>query len=84
VSAPSESVPMSERDALVLGLRGLVQQYVERSLNDALPAIPIPGFTIPASLATYGLPAGATLGIRTPSLGNARQRFELRGGFGQR
>lgn len=84
VSITSESIPMGERDALVTGLRALVQQYVERSLNDALPAIPIPGFTIPASLATYGLPAGATLGIRTPTLGNARQRFELRGGFGQR
>ena len=84
VSITSESIPMGERDALVTGLRALVQQYVERSLNDALPAIPIPGFTIPASLGSYGLPVGATLGIRAPSLGNARQRFELRGGFGQR
>ncbi|MDB4929783.1 MAG: hypothetical protein JWM10_2267, partial [Myxococcaceae bacterium] len=84
VSITSESIPMSERDALVTGLRALVQQYVERSLNDALPAIPIPGFTIPASLSTYGLPVGAQLGIRTPALATARQRFELRGGFGQR
>jgi hypothetical protein len=84
VSVSSESIPMSERDALVMGLRGLVQQYVERSLNDALPSIPIPGFTIPSSLATYGLPAGAELGIRSPALAAARQRFELRGGFGQR
>ncbi len=84
VSITSESIPMSERDGLTAGLRGLVQQYVERSLNDALPAIPIPAFTIPSSLGSYGLPVGAELGIRTPSLGSARQRFELRGGFGQR
>ena len=84
ISVTSESIPMSERDALVMGIRALVQQYAERSLNDALPAIPIPGFTIPESLRSYGLPVGAELGIRSPSLGNARQHFELRGGFGQR
>lgn len=84
ISVTSESIPMSERDALVMGVRALVQQYAERSLNDALPAIPIPGFTIPESLRSYGLPVGAELGIRSPSLGNARQHFELRGGFGQR
>lgn len=84
VSITSESISMSERAALTTGLRGLVQQYVERSLNDALPSIPIPGFAIPSSLGSYGLPVGAELGIRSPSLGNARQRFELRGGFGER
>lgn len=84
VSIVSESISMTERAALTTGLRALIQQYVERSLNDALPTIPIPAFTIPSSLGSYGLPVGAELGIRTPTLGSARQRFELRGGFGQR
>lgn len=84
VSVTSESIPMDQREALVMALSGLLQQYVERSLNDALPAIPVPAFPIPASLGTYGLPVGAELGIRSPALGSARQHFELRGGFGQR
>lgn len=84
VSITSESISMAERAALSTAMNMLLQTYVTRSLNDALPTIPIPSFGIPSSLAAYGLPAGAQLGIRSPALTQARQRFELRGGFGQR
>ena len=84
VSVTSESISMSDRAALGTAVTALLQTYVTRSLNDALPAIPVPSFPIPASLATYGLPAGAQLGIRSPALSQAGQRFELRGGFGER
>ncbi len=84
VSVQSESITMSDRAALTAAMTTVLQGYVSHSLNDALPTIPIPSFPIPASLGAYGLPAGAQLGIRTPSLGTANQHFDLRGGFGQR
>ncbi len=84
VSVSSESITASDRAALSAAATMLLQTYVTRSLNDALPTIPIPSFAIPASLGTYGLPVGAQLGIRSPALTQTRQRFELRGGFGQR
>ncbi len=84
VSVSSESITASDRAALSAAATMLLQTYVTRSLNDALPTIPIPSFAIPSSLATYGLPAGAQLGIRSPALTQTRQRFQLRGGFGQR
>ena len=59
-----------------------LQQFVDTSLNDALPTLPLPTFTLPASLATYGLPAGAELGLTSPTLTVAPQHFTLRGGFG--
>jgi len=65
-------------------LQGLAQQLVNQSLNNSLPALPIPGFTIPASLSVYGLPAGKQLGINSPTLSVAPQHFTLRGNFGIR
>jgi hypothetical protein len=62
----------------------LVQQIVNQSLNNALPAIPIPAFTIPASLGQYGLPAGQQVGVVSPVLSVAPQHFTLRGQLGIR
>lgn len=84
VSLDSQSITGTEREALVRGLRFVVQDLVERSLNDALPAIPLPGFAIPSSLSAYGLPVGRELGITSPSLSFDAGRFVLRGGFGLR
>jgi hypothetical protein len=75
---------LMDRDMFVMALRGLLQTLVDRSLNDALPAIPIPGFRIADSLGTYGLPVGRELGITSPSLSLTGGRFVLRGGFGVR
>ena len=78
------SMNATERMALAGSLRMILQDIVDRSLNDALPAIPIPGFTIPDSLRTYGLPAGRELGITAPAVALDQGLFVLRGGFGVR
>lgn len=60
----------------------VAQQLVDQSLNSSLPALPIPGFTIPPALGTYGLPVGSVLGVNSPSLSIAPQHFTLRGQLG--
>ena len=60
----------------------LIQRLVDSALNDALPALPIPSFELPSSVADCGLPAGSELGIRDPVLAREPQHFVLRGGFG--
>ena len=55
-----------------------------RALNDSLPALPIPSFTLPSSVSAYGLPGGAQLGITSPSLSRSGNHLLLRGGFGRR
>jgi hypothetical protein len=62
----------------------LLQKVVDESLNGAIPALPIPAFTIPQSLSTYGLPSGKQLGINSPGLSIAPQHFTLKGQFGIR
>ncbi len=78
------SLDMSTRDTIEGFLRRLIQHIAYTALDGALPAIPIPSFTLPASLATYGLPAGAELGIVSPSLSPEPPHFVLRGGFAVR
>lgn len=83
-STGSVSLDASTRGIVEDILRGLVQGIVDTSLNDALPAIPIPSFTLPASVATFGLPAGSELGITSPELAIEPRHVVLRGGFGVR
>ena len=84
-SAPGVSLDESTRDLLETFLKTLVQRLVDTSLNDALPALPIPSFTLPASLTSYGLPAGAELGLSNPALdGNGGRHFLLQGELGVR
>lgn len=71
-----------QQAALQMEVTMLVQQVIDTSLNNALPSLPIPSFTLPASLAAYGLPVGSQLGITNPSLVLAPPHFVLRGGFG--
>ncbi|HEY5920406.1 MAG TPA: hypothetical protein VIV11_01990 [Kofleriaceae bacterium] len=73
-----------QQQSLQQALGAVVQQLVNQSLNNALPAIPIPTFTIPASLGAFGLPVGRELGINSPVLTVAPQHFTLRGQFGLR
>lgn len=84
VSTDVANLDAQEQQSLETVLGQLAQQLVDQSLNNALPAIPIPAFTIPASLAQYGLPAGKQLGINSPALSVAPQHFTLRGTFGIR
>jgi hypothetical protein len=60
----------------------VLQNVIDTSLNNALPALPIPSFTIPASMGTYGLPVGSDLGIVSPALGGTTRHFVLKGAFG--
>jgi hypothetical protein len=57
---------------------------IARAANDGLPALPIPGFRIPASLGTYGLPVGGVLGLVNATLTLEGRHFVVRGGFGIR
>jgi hypothetical protein len=84
ISLESQSITGTERTALTRAVRLIVEDLLTRSLNDALPAIPIPGFAIPSSLSTYGLPTGRELGITSPSLSHGSGLFVLGGGFGLR
>ena len=82
-SAEGVSLSMSTRDTLERFFTSLVQSIVDGALNDALPALPIPSFTLPASVSTYGLPSGLELGITSPVLATERPHFVLRGNFGE-
>jgi hypothetical protein len=65
-------------------LATLMTQMAERSMNDALPRLPIPAFTMPEALGAYGLPAGAKLGLTGATLATGGRHAVLRGGFGVR
>ena len=82
-SAEGVSLDMATRTTLEIFFTSLVQSIVDSALNDALPALPIPSFTLPASVATYGLTPGMELGITSPSLATERPHFVLRGNFGE-
>ena len=49
-----------------------------------LPALPVPAFPIPASLAVFGVPSGGMLGLTGPTLNVIQPHFVLRGNFGVR
>lgn len=78
------SLDMDTRDTIEGFLTRLLQRVAYSALEGALPAIPIPSFTLPASLSTYGLPAGAELGIVSPAFDTEAPHFVLRGGFAVR
>jgi hypothetical protein len=60
---------------------GPLAAILRTAANHSLPALPVPAYRIPASLATYGFPAGAELGLTEPAFSTDGQRFVLRGGF---
>ena len=72
--------PMTNQVLTTL-LQGLVQQLVDQSLNNALPALPIPSFQLPASLQTFGVGPGK-LGLTNMSLGFDPRDFLLLGQLG--
>ncbi len=82
VSTDAVNLSAQQQQDLQGVLISLIQDVVDESLNDALPALPIPSFTLPASVGAYGLPVGARLGIVSPTLQTSPQHFILRGQFG--
>jgi hypothetical protein len=76
------SVTATTRATLERFLRNLVESVLEEVLNSALPALPVPRFDLPADLARFGLPAGASLGLVAPVLNLTLTHFVLQGNFG--
>lgn len=70
------SLDASTNAVLTSMLQSLLQKVIDQSLNNSLPALPIPSFTLPASLVTYGIGPGK-LGLVSPSLGFGPRHFRL-------
>jgi len=82
--APGAPSDRTTAEILETILETLFTQMAERSLNDSLPRLPVPAFTVPDTLAPYGLPAGKQLGITGATLTLADRHAVLRGAFGIR
>jgi hypothetical protein len=80
--ATDTPLSQGQRDALESFLGTILEDLLVGAINDGLPALPIPSFTLPPSVATFGLPAGAELGIVNPTLNTAGSHAVLTGGFG--
>jgi hypothetical protein len=76
------TLSQTQRDAMENFLTQALQDTLGSAINNGLPAFPIPSFTLPASVAAYGLPAGAQLGIVNPVLNTSGSWCVLTGGFG--
>lgn len=83
-STQDVSLQASTRAVIEGFLMSLMQSVFDSSLNTALPALPIPGFALPASLGVYGLPVGADLSIVNPTLETSTRHYKLDGNFGVR
>lgn len=70
------SLDASTNGVLTSMLQTLLQKLIDQSLNSALPALPIPSFTLPPSLVTYGIGPGK-LGLVNPALGFGPRNFRL-------
>jgi len=76
------TLSQQQRDAMEQFLTSALADVLANAINNGLPAFPIPSFTLPASVATYGLPAGAQLGIVNPVLTTGNAHCVLDGQFG--
>lgn len=76
------TLSQAQRDAMESFLQSALADVLANSINNGLPAFPIPSFTLPASVSTYGLPAGAQLGIVNPVLSTTSAHAVLDGQFG--
>jgi len=80
-STNAVSLDANTRSIVESFLNGLVQGIVNASLNNALPSLPIPSFTLPASLSAYGLPANGKMTISPTSTVQTSSQYILRGNF---
>jgi len=78
------TLSQSQRTAMEDFLTSALQDVLASAINNGLPALPIPSFTLPASVSTYGLPAGAQMGIVNPVLSTSSAHAVLDGQFGAR
>jgi hypothetical protein len=75
------SLDASTNAVLTSMLQTLLQKVIDASLNNSLPALPIPSFALPPSLLAYGIGPGS-LGLVSPSLGFDPRDFRLSGNLG--
>lgn len=80
--ATDTPLSQGQRDALEGFLSTILQDLLVGAINEGLPALPIPSFTLPPVVADFGLPAGAEMGIVDPTLSTVGRHAVLRGGFG--
>jgi len=80
----AKPLTQNQRNALEDFLRDVLQTVLADAISDGLPAIPIPSFTLPASVGAFGLPVGAELGIVSPQLSTNGSHVVLTGAFGRR
>jgi hypothetical protein len=83
-STPDATLDGETRDTVEGVLLRLIQNLVAGALNNALPALPIPSFTLPESVRAYGLTPGMELGLVDPVLAVEPQHYVLRSRFGAR
>lgn len=76
------SLDSDTRDILEDFLAEVLGEVTGSALTDALPALPIPSFELPSSVAAYGLPAGGEFGLLSPLLQTYGTHFLLRGSVG--
>jgi hypothetical protein len=78
---PLDAATTTQAESIVAAVLGAM---IQTAANSALPAMPIPGFTLPASLGVFGLPTGGVFGIVTPFVNSAAPHHVLRGWSGIR
>ena len=78
------TLSQAQRTAMENFLAAALQDVLANAINQGLPAFPIPTFTLPSSVAQYGLPAGDQLGIVNPVLTTTNAHAVLDGQFGAR
>jgi hypothetical protein len=63
---------------------GLLERLAGAALNEAMPKLPVPTFTIPSALSAYGLPGGSQLGLVSEMMTLSTRHAEVVGTLGVR
>ena len=78
----SVSLDTETREILEDLFGDILSEMIEQALVEALPALPVPSFTLPEAVAEYGLPEGAELGLEEANLSMESPFVMLRGALG--
>jgi len=82
--APAQQLDAASTAQVESMLSGVLVAMMHTAATGALPALPLPAFSLPASLGAFGLPTAGAFGVVTPSLSNAPPHHVLRGASGIR
>jgi hypothetical protein len=77
-----EIVPDAQTQAALEDLLRPILLSILSTAAKSLPALPLPNYRTPASVATFGLPANANLGLIGPFMSTSSGHLLLSGGFG--